>query len=142
MDDALNGLGGKPGVIEAPTGCGGSAEVEVTDVDRLGVRVRRVTVSRAPVGIAQEADALPERLRSLPERVAPFEVSPALGGARLRTVPKEIRGREFFDVDVEVARTTVTRTRITGDGDRESVDWTMTREQLERLVRELDAESE
>ncbi len=131
LDEALNAGAGR---VEAETERG-TVDVEVTDVDRLGVRVRGVTVRRsAPADVVEEAGRLPDALRALPERVVPVEVSRSLGGARLRSVPRE---REFFEVDVEGGKTSVRKTRVV-DGEREGREWTMTREQLERLVREME----
>lgn len=136
LDDALDALpaGGGKVTVDRP---GAKATVDVVDADRLGVRVRGVRVDReGPVDVAKEAAALPERLRALPDRVAPVEVAPELGGARLRTRPDELRGREWFEVDVEPARTSIRRTKVDEDGDRSAADWTMTREQLDRLIDE------
>lgn len=133
LDDALDALDG-PGTIDVPTERG-RAEVDVAEVDRLGVRVRRVKVERETRDIAHEARALPDRLRSLPDRVAPSEVAPTLGGAILRTVPEEMRGR-YFEVDVRPGHTEVRRVKVSG-GERSADDFVLTREQLEKLVDEL-----
>lgn len=135
LDEALDALPSGGGVVEVERP-GHRARVDVVEADRLGVRIRKVDLERsAPVDVAREARELPERLRSLPDRVAPVEVAPALGGARLRTRPDELRGREYFEVDVEPLRTSIRRTRVTDDG-REPTDFTLTREQLDRLVDE------
>ena len=117
----------------------GHAEVDVIDADRLGVRIRRVKVTRPKeIDIPAEATTLPQRLRSLPDRVQPIEVAPELGGAIFRTKPGDIRDNEFFEVgitkpgDVEVKRYQARP----GDG-RIERDWTMTRDQLGRLLDEL-----
>jgi len=120
---------------------GARAKVEVLEADRLGVRVRGVEVTRGrPVDVSEEAGALPERLRALPERLAPVEVDPTLGGARLRTRPDELRGREYFEVDVEPSRTSIRRTKVGEQGERVETDWTMTREQLDRLIDETSGD--
>jgi len=135
LDKALDALDGE-GTVQVDRGSH-QAEVEVADAGRLGVSVRRVRVHRSePVDVAQEAMELPNRLRSLPERVTPVEVDPTLGGARLRTDPDDLRGGEFFEVDVSADETTVQRTRIDEEGDRHSADFTLTREQLDRLIDE------
>ena len=142
LEDALDALPRTGGTLSIPTGArdagpGTNAEVDVVDVDRLGVRVREVRVTRErPVDLDTEAHALPDRLRALPDRLAPVEIDPGLGGARLRTRPDDYQRREFFEVDVEPLRTTVRRTRVEDDGTRAPTDWTMTREQLERLIEE------
>jgi hypothetical protein len=131
--DALPSTGGTVGVDRS----GATAEVDVIDVDRLGVRVRSVRVVRErPVDLESEARALPDRVRSLPDRLEPVDVDAGLGGARLRTRPDEYHRREYFEVEVEPLRTTIHRTRVDEEGNRAPSDWTMTREQLDRLIDE------
>ena len=113
---------------------GRRAEVDVTDVDRLGVRVREVRVRHDdPRDITQAAHDLPDRLRALPERVEPVEVDERLGGARLRSVPRGA-ARDMFEVDVETDHTVIRRTRVDDSGRRVPEDFTLTREQLDQLV--------
>lgn len=136
LDDALDALRSGGGTIGVDRD-GANAEVDVVDVDRLGVRVRSVRVVRQrPVDLETEARSLPDRIRALPDRLEPVEVDPGLGGARLRTRPEEYHRREYFEVDVEPLRTTVRRTRVDEEGTRSPTDWTMTREQLDRLIDE------
>lgn len=136
LDDVLDGLPEEGGTATVDRG-DRRARVDVVEADRIGVRIRKLEVERdQPVDVAREARELPDRVRSLPDRIAPVEIAPSLGGARLRTRPDELRGREYFEVDVEPQRTTVRRTRATDDG-REPVDFTLTREQLERLIDEV-----
>lgn len=134
LSEALDDLAGQPGTAVGQ-GPAGPVEVEVADVDRLGVRVSRVRVSHGAVDIAVEAEDLPRRLRSLPDAVRPVEVAPTLGGARLRSVPRDQKDG-WFEVAVEPTETVVTRAVRRG-GERTAEDWTMTREQLDRLVKEL-----
>ncbi len=117
---------------------GAAAEVDVDDVDRLGVRVRRVRVAGASAaGIRAHVDRLPEALRVLPERIVPVEVAPTLGGAVLRSDPAEVRDREYFEVRTDGRAVDVERVRST-DAGRSSVGFTLTREQLRRLVDALE----
>ena len=120
------------------------AEARVVDSDRIGVRVSRVRVHKgAAVDVAKEAAALPERLRALPERLVPLEIDAAHGSAVLRTATDEMRRREFFEVQVAGGQDLdVRRYRVDEAGQRQGIDWTMTREQLGRLMDELAAESE
>lgn len=115
------------------------ADARVTDLDRIGVKVGRIAVRKADkVDLEREVEELPGRLRSLPERLAPVEVDAAHGRAVLRTDPDEMRRREFFELQVQGARELeIRRFRISADGDRERIDWTMTREQFGRLLDEL-----
>lgn len=141
LDDAIDRLPKEGGVVRIPWGgdrsAGVDAEVDVVDSDRLGVKVRGVRIHRErPVDISEEARALPDRMRSLPDRIAPVEVAPELGGARLRSRPDEVRHNEFFEVDVEPNRTSIRKTRMGEDGERAPADFTLTREQLDRLIDE------
>jgi hypothetical protein len=115
-------------------GEGCTAEVDVEDVDRLGVRVRglRVTGS-APGDITKQAERLPDACRALPERIVPVEIAPGLGGAVLRTDPREVVEREFFEVRTDGRAVTVGRVQSGPEG-REARPFTVTREQLKRLV--------
>jgi hypothetical protein len=136
LDDALDALPDGKGTVGVHRG-DTDTEVDVVDTDRLGVKVRSVRVGRErPVDVVGEARRLPDDLRSLPDRIAPVEVDPALGGAKLRTRPDELRGGEFFEVDVEPRQTTIRRTRVGDDGGREPAEWTLTRDQLDRLIDE------
>ncbi len=132
LDEALDALqGAGTATID---GEAHRAEVDVTDVDRLGVKVREVRIRRdAPVDIVEEAQALPDRLRALPEKVNPIEVDPTLGGARLRSEPHGPQS-EVFEVDLEREQTTIRRTVRDAEGDRVPEDFTLTREQLGRLL--------
>ena len=139
LDDALNELDG-PGTVALDRD-GGKTEVDVVDADRIGVRVRGVRVHRdRDVDVEREAFALPDRMRSLPDRIEPVEVAPTLGGARLRSRPDEMRGRDYFEVDVAPRRTDIRRTRVDADGERHETDWTMTRDQLDRLLDEAEGQ--
>ena len=133
LDDALDALDGESGTVSIDQD-GGTAEVDVVEADRLGVRVRGVRVTRKRgVDVAREAKELPDRLRSLPDRVEPSEVAPELGGSRLRSKPRK---GEYFEVDVAPDRTDIRRTRVDDEGERHETDWTMTRDQLGRIIDE------
>lgn len=132
LDEALDR--GEPGTVVAEAG-GRRVEAEVVDVDRLGVRLGRVKVSAAgPRDVEAIAREWPEKLRSLPDRVAPVEVDAGLGGAVFRSEPDAEQG--WFEVEVRGAEAEIGRRRRTEAG-REAVDWTMTREGLRRLVEEV-----
>ena len=137
LDQALDAVpqDGGTAVVSDPAG---EVRVEVVEVDRLGVRVRGVSVGHAdPIDVVAEADALPTRLRAIPEALVPIEVDPALGGATIRTEPSDMRRREFFEVGVTPAQTDVKRFKVSKEGAREAIDWTLTREQLERLISQV-----
>jgi hypothetical protein len=117
---------------------GASAEVDVVDGDRLGIRLKSLRVHPAgPIDVGGAAATLPGRLKTLPgERLEPIEVEPARGRAVLRSPPDE--EREWFDLDIDRQRgLDLTRKKTCEGGGREDIDWTMTRGQLEKLVDEL-----
>jgi len=117
----------------------GRAEIDVLESGRLGVRVKRVGLQRASdVDVLSEAKMLPGRLVSLPERVVPVEVDGRLGGAVFRTEPETVRDREFFEVELRGPRSIeIQRFKVQEDGGRQAIDWTMTREQLKKIVEEM-----
>ena len=132
--DAALGAGGGTGRIAA-AGDDGAAEIDAVAIGPIGVRVRAVRIGReVDVDVATEAAALPERVRVLSDRMVPVEVDPGLGGAVLRSHPDDMREREFWELDVRRRSTTVRKQRVMPDGQRETIDFTLTREQLGRLV--------
>ena len=137
FDDALDALASGEGSVTLPD-ARGDTEVDVAEVGRIGVRVREVRVHRSTErDVQHEAAALPGRLRTLPDPLHPIEVSPELGGAILRTRPEAIRDNEFFEVDVRRKHTRLRKHRVSDDGGREAVDWSLTRDQLRRLIDEV-----
>ncbi len=137
LDEALEravASGDAKGCIEAEAGSE-RAVVDVVDMDRLGVRVSRVRVERAaPVDVAREAEDWPDRLRALPEVIAPVEVDPRLGGATFRTEPGEVDQHEYFEVEIRGRDVDLRRHRAPPGEEREAIDFTLTRGQLKRVV--------
>lgn len=131
LDGAL-----RKGTVRVGQG-GWTVEVEVTDADRLGVSVRGVRVRGPERGdVVGQAQRLPEALGVLPDRVRPLEVDPALGGAVLRSrvrTPREGGAREYFEVRTDGREVSVEKLRA-GPNGRAAVPFTLTREQLGRLV--------
>jgi hypothetical protein len=138
IDEALEAKGAS-GTVEASAD-GATAEVDVVDVDRLGVRVRGIRVRRAePFDVDEEARELPERMRSLPDRIEPVEVDRRLGGAILRSKPEEMRDREFFELGLTGPRDMdLKRLKAEPGQEREPTDWTMSRKGLGRLLDEME----
>jgi hypothetical protein len=134
LDEAISALDGSGTV--AVNEAGGRTEVEVIESDKLGVRIREVQVGRSVRDVAVEAEALPNRLRAIPDRVVPIEVDPGLGGAILRTRPENMRRGRFFEVEVRPEQTGIKR-YVVVDGERTQEDFTLTREQLRDLVDEF-----
>lgn len=138
IDEALT-PGAEAGPVTVETDKG-SATVDVVEADRIGVRVRGIRVTTSEdLGIERIAD-LPDALRDLPTRVVPVEVDASLGGATLRTPPREMRGKDFFEVEVRGAESKIRRLRPAEGGGREELDWTMTRDQLGRVLDGLSDE--
>ncbi|MDP2307629.1 MAG: hypothetical protein Q8P18_16520 [Pseudomonadota bacterium] len=124
-----------PGSVEVDID-GVHAEVDVVEVDRLGVSVRGVRVREATArtrgggDVVGHARRLPEALGVLGEKVVPVEVDPTLGGAVLRSKP---RRQEYFEVRSDGREVSVEKLRRGPEG-RARVPFTLTREQLGRLV--------
>jgi hypothetical protein len=138
MNDALDAHPGGDATIEADADSG-SAAVEVTDVGKIGVRIKRVRIEKTtPTALEEAAVSIPKGLRSLGEPLNPVEVAPSLGGARFRTSPEEIHEGEYFELEIhQSGKSELSRTRVDNDGNREDVDWAMTRDNLGRLLDEL-----
>jgi len=136
--EALDGLADGRGELSVDLEQG-RAEIEVLESGRLGVRVKRLGLLRAnDVDVLKEAEALPRRFKSLPERVLPVEMDARLEGAVLRTDPEAVRDREFFEVELRGPRNVdIQRFKVQENGDRQATDWTMTREQLEKIFEEM-----
>ena len=141
LKDALNDKLDLPGVDSGPVeveASGGKAEVELVEVGPIGARVKRVKVSvtdSAPLGA--QASGICERLRGLGERLVPVEVDDRLGGGVLRTDPGEMQGRRYYEVGLDGDSATVERYRALDDGGREQEDFTVTRDQLGRMIDDL-----
>lgn len=136
LPDALDQASPDGGPVEVQA-AGGRALVDTVAVDRLGVRIRSVTVHReGGRDVTEAGEDLPSRVRSLGEPLAPVEVDRGLGGAILRTPRDPDRG--FFEVGVDRGGDArVRKHRVDEDGGREDVDFDLTREQLGRLLDEL-----
>lgn len=123
----------QPGIVRVEQD-GTRAEVDVVDVDRLGATIRGVSVHvPEPVGLSRQVERLADGLRALGDRIVPVEVAPNLGGAVLRSDPRDIVDGEFFDVRTGPSGTAVTRQHRGPDG-AEPRSFTLTRGQLRRLV--------
>lgn len=127
LDDALRA---GPNRVEAD---GRVAEVDVAEVDRLGVRVRGVRVRGEH---SPDPERVMRALQPLPERLVPVEVAPTLGGATLRSDPREMRGGEYFEARSRGPEVELDRWRAIPGG-REPRTFDLTREQLRRVVDEL-----
>jgi len=127
---------GPPGRVQAEAG-GGSVEAEVSDCERIGATVGRVTVRQAEPGdVARQARALASGMRGLGERLVPVEVEPSLGGAVLRSEPEDMVQGRYWEVGVAGGgrEASVERWRVGPDGQRAREDVTVTRENLRQAV--------
>lgn len=115
----------------------GRAVVELEDVDRLGARVRRVRVEPTHAASLPDQVAGTVGLRGLPDRLVAVEVDERLGGAVVRSDPRDMRERRYFEIGLDGAGGSVERFRALPEGGRASEPFTVTREQLGRLVDEL-----
>ncbi|HJN77861.1 MAG TPA: hypothetical protein QGF58_28350 [Myxococcota bacterium] len=114
------------------------AEIDLVEVGPIGARVKRVRVSvPSAAPLQQQADGICERLRGLGERLVPVEVDERLGGGVLRSDPNEMNGRRYYEVGLDGDSATVERYRALDDGGREQEDFTVTRDQLGRIVDDL-----
>ncbi len=133
LEEALGTAGGSGRL--SGTGSDGTATIDAVAVGPIGVRVRSVEIGReAAVGVAEAAASLPARLRALPDPIVPVEVDPGLGGAILRSAPAQMQDRESWEIAGRPLRTTIRKQRVGEDGLREETDFTLTRDQLRRLV--------
>ena len=138
LEKKLDLPGSGEGSVQVESDSGAVAQVDVLDSDRLGATVDRVRVTvpeAAP--LQQQADAITGRVRELGGRLIPVEVDERLGGGRLRTRKKDLRGGRFFEVDLDGEGATVDRFKVGEDGGRSRQPYTLTREQLGRLVDDL-----
>ncbi|GEM_PF-1653037 len=120
------------------SGSKGSVEVEVVELDGLGAKIDRVRVRvPRPTDLPSQAEQISERVRGLGERLVPVEVDERLGGGVLRSRPEEMRGG-YYEVGLDGSGATVERYGLGDDGVREKQPFTVTREQLGRLVDDLE----
>jgi len=115
----------------------GKVEAEITEVDRLGVSIEHLQVRGEGAGVREIAAKVPDALRALPERILPIEVAPDLGGAILRSDPADMHNREFYEARTDGRVVEIERYRCAENG-RERIPFTLTREQLGRVVDGLE----
>lgn len=129
LDSAITGRG----MVEAEDPAGRRVRADIVDEDRLGVQIDRLRVD-APEGIGGRVDRIAQDLRPGGERLVPVEVDERLGGGVLRTRTDEMRGRRYFEVEVDAEGAGLGRYRVDDDGTRNPEPFTVTREQLGRMV--------
>ncbi len=137
LRDKLNqpGEGGGRVVVDTETG---TAEVDLSSKGPIGAKVHRVRVeARRPGSLDGQADRICKRVRGLGERLVPVEIDGRLGGGVLRSDPKEMRNKRYFEVGLDGEGATLERYRAKEGGGRRRESFEVTREQLGRLVDDL-----
>ena len=141
LSDALGDKLELPGITSGPVNVEtetGSVEVDLADADRLGAQIDRLKVSvPSAAPLHQQAENISRRVRHLPERLVPHEVDERLGGGVLRSDPVDMRGKRYFEVGLDGESATVERYCAQPGGGRKREPFTLTREQLGRLVDDL-----
>ncbi len=128
---------------------GSAAQADVHGAGPYGSSIDRLTVvapdrdlgkEEAGDEVARQAEAVGEGIGYLPERLRPHEVEPRQGRAILRSEPREMRGREYHEVELKDGREAeVTRHRYNaGEPGRERIPQHYSHETLERLTDDLD----
>jgi hypothetical protein len=116
----------------------GKAEVDLSATGPIGAKVHRIRVeARNPGSLQGQARGICERIRGLGERLIPIEVDDRLGGGVLRSVPRDMRGKLYFEVGLDGKGATLERWQAKPDGGRVREAFEVTREQLGRLVDDL-----
>lgn len=118
----------------AVAGDGWSARIDASKVGPIGVVVDRLRVEGQPGDIERRAQAIAKDLRPQGERLDAVEVAPGLGGAILRTRPEDLRGGRFFEVDLDQDGAGLSRQRCKAEGGRQAEPFSLTREELGRVV--------
>ncbi len=138
LERKLDLPGSGEGRVQVEAEDGTVVELDVVDRDRLGATVDRLRVSvPQPDPLPRQAEAIAGRVRELGGRLVPVEVDERLGGGTLRTAPGEVRGGRFYEIGLDGDGATVDRYQVGDDGARRRQPYTLTREQLGRLVDDL-----
>ena len=132
VDDAL-----EKGTVTIEAG-NKKAIVDVTDVDRIGVVVGRIRVEGHTESLPIESQRLQASLRPNGEPLVTTELDPSLGGSVLRSDPKHMRGRRFFQVAIDPTGSELTRHHVSDDGRRHKKDFSLTRDQLREIIDTMD----
>jgi len=135
LSEALDAALSAPGTATATSG-DLTIEVEVKDVDRIGVVVDTIRVRGGSGSLHERAERLAEAVRPDGHSLVPIEVDPRLGGGRLRS-PVDHR-RRYFEANVTPAEVELRRTQVLEDNDRQPSELTVTRDQLGELVDQLE----
>lgn len=135
---AVRGALRGPGRVEVEHD-GAVAQVDVVEAGPIGVRVDGLRVRPAdPAPLELRARHIARGLRPGGERLVEVEVDPTLGGATLRSDPRDMRGGGFYEVELDREGARVHRQRVGPDGSRSTEPFPLTHDELERAVDRLD----
>lgn len=136
LSEALDAaLGGSAGTITAGAG-DITVEVNITDIDRIGVVVDRISVQGGTGSLHERAQRITDRVTPDGQSMRPVEIDARLGGGQLRS-PVDSR-RRYFEASVTESAIEIRRNQLTEDNDRTPADLTMTRGQLGELIDQLE----
>ena len=131
----------REGEVEVSDG-GISARADLLGSGPYGAEVRGISVQREEPGegdrLQRTVESIVERVRYLSEGLEPLEVDPASGRGILRTKRSEVRGREYWELEVDGGdRVDVGRFRGSTSGGRERLPENFGHGTLRRLVDDL-----
>ena len=134
----------REGEVEVRDG-GVKARADVVGSGPYGAEVRGISVQREEPStgdrtgrLKRAADSVAERVRYLSEGLEPLELDPASGRGILRTKRSEVRGREYWELELDGGdRVDVGRFRGSTSGGRERLAENFGHGTLRRLVDDL-----
>lgn len=132
----------QPGHIQVEAG-ELEAEVEVVDCDRLGTVIDHIRVRGRKADVGQRAGRIAQHLRPGGDHLVPVEVDRTLGGAVLRSQPRDVGDARagdsgFYQVDIDEESAIVRGHQVSPDGVRTPTPFTWTRDQLGRALDQLE----
>lgn len=139
LDEALDARP-EAGPVHVDAGDRGTAEVDMVSAGPIGVRVRGLTLPRRTGESAVDTcHRIARSTRNLPERLTVVEADTRLDGGVLRSDPSDqFDPQEFTEVRVDPDAVRVRRLRADAQtGERRRASWDATREQLARLLGEI-----
>lgn len=136
LSEALDAaLAGSAGTVSAGAG-DITVEVDVVDIDRIGIVIDRVSVRGGSGSLEERAQRVTERVKPDGQPLRPVEIDPRLGGGQLRS-PVDSK-RRYFEANVTESAIEIRRQQVTEDNDRTPADLTITRGQLGELIEQLE----
>ena len=132
----------EPGQIQVEAG-ELEAEVAVVDCDRLGTIIDHIRVRGPQADVGERARRISQHLRPGGDHLVPVEVDRTLGGAVLRSHPRDVGDTRsgdsgFYQVDVDAESAILRGHQVSADGVRTPSPFTWTRDQLGRALDQLE----